>query len=307
MTGLIYLFDKPKGITTFDVIRKVKPFLAKKKKEKIGHFGTLDPFATGLVLVGHGPTNRLNPFIHEFLPKMYLAKGILGEKRDTGDVTGKCLVRLPKTREAQTSLSEITLEALNQKMQFFVGRPYFQAPPAYSAAKYQGKSLYEYARMGVSIKKKPVCKRIYRLEARHFSFPEMEFLVVVSSGTYIRVLWEDICLHLGTLGYLASLRRLAYGDTSVARISSCFPSPSHVCPSELLKFQKVKVDVPQTRAFLHGQSIVSKKPHIPGEGEMGKSKYCWVFGTSFLLGLGIQGPKGEILPKINFFTGPSPC
>ncbi len=307
----IYLFDKPEGMTTFDVIRRVRPYLTRNGREKIGHFGTLDPFATGLVAVAVGGASRLNNLVHEFLVKNYVARGMLGEKRDTGDVTGQIV----ESSHLEASVLKMTKEELDKNFQFLVNQDYWQTPPAYSAVKYQGKNLYEYARKGITVHKEPVLRNIYKLEVCSYSSPQIEFLTQVSTGTYIRVLWEDMAQSLGCLGYLNSLRRLSYGTLSVERalpvpkraeaetfFKENFPGGHVPClrPYELLAFQRVLSDEKWAKRFRCGNSIPLRDLNIVVKGEFGAQKYCWVFDSEeTLIGLGAIN-RDVVAPKVNF-------
>ena len=305
----VYLFHKSEGMSTFDVIRRVRPYitrnLTKKKREKIGHFGTLDPFASGLVLVAVGGATRLNSIVHEYLPKGYLAKGVLGEKRDTGDVSGKTLEKI----RLDPKILKMGREELSQKWSFLLERPYGQRPPLYSAAKHQGKGLYEYARQGIAIEKPPVLREIYELEVRECLYPEVAFFTRVSSGTYVRVLWEDMAQALGGVGYLKSLKRVSYGNLS---LEMALPLPERgqeraffektplpcLRPHELLNFEKVYASRGQAQKLLSGNPFtLLEEAEKRGQGG---EHYCWVFGEDgHLLSLG-RRQGSRVVPKVNF-------
>ncbi len=304
---LVYLFDKPCGMSTFDVIRRVRPFLLKEKREKIGHFGTLDPFASGLVMVGVGSATRLAPLVHEYLKKSYCAKGILGEKRDTGDLTGKVVQTFKREWHGSDGI-QIKCR-LEQNVRTLREKDYWQTPPAYSAAKYRGKSLHHYARNGISVSKPPVLREIYHLKISSCSPPCVEFEVEVGAGTYIRVLWEDMAQDLG--GYLASLRRLSYGPIGVERalpVPRAFESlPAKIpClhPHQVLPFPKVWANKDWSAKLLCGNPIALKA--LEGDREEAHA-YRWVFGPGdILLGLG-EIKENHLIPKINFLSALRKC
>ncbi len=308
---LIYLLDKPAGLSTFDVIRRVRPRSSKHKRQKIGHFGTLDPFASGLVLVAVGAANRLAPLVHRYLKKSYWAKGVLGEKRDTGDVTGKVV------EAGQYNWRDpIGIQAFGQKLREKVAAltegTYWQIPPAYSAAKFQGKCLYHYARHGIDIRKPPVARKIDHLEILSYSLPSVEFRAQVSAGTYIRVLWEDMAQDWG--GYLAELRRTAYGEIGVER---AVPIPKEsvarevsipaLSPHQLLDFPAVWMEKKWRDQFICGNSVPLKRLKQGDDKALSGEPYRWAFDSAqTLLGLGTV-EETRLAPKINFILAPRSC
>lgn len=197
---------KEKGGSSFDVIRTLKRKLP--RKSKIGHFGTLDPFADGILLVGLSRSLKLTDLIHHYCPKTYLAKGALGKKTTTGDLEGEVLV------EKEPYLTQFQI---SQAVKNFEAKVYKQVPPAFSATKYKGKKLYEYARKGEFIQKDPVERMIYQAQVESFSLEEKELSVKcqVSTGTYIRTLFEDILESVDEVGYLKELTRTNIGPISL--------------------------------------------------------------------------------------------
>lgn len=215
MTPLIYNLFKPPHLSSFDVIREVKKVIGGKDK-KLGHFGTLDPFACGVLLVGTGGAAKLNDYIHELLPKTYLAVGELGVQTASGDLTDEILQR-DEGPYLKANIAHLPVDFMEQTLrQKFLGE-YWQAPPQYSAAKFQGKALYEWARAGVEIKKEKKKKHIYDLQIVRYQFPYVVFRSTVSSGTYIRTLFEEMAQHLGTIGALHSLVRESVGHLKLKK------------------------------------------------------------------------------------------
>jgi tRNA pseudouridine55 synthase len=209
MQGLL-LVDKPADWTSFDVVNYVRRMVAqaegkKPKNVKVGHTGTLDPFATGLLvlLIGKEYTRRAGELSK--VDKTYEVTMKLGETSTTGDPEGKI-----------TAVSDTapTLEALQGAVEQFRGQ-IAQVPPAYSAIKINGQRAYKLAREGkeVVIEARPVT--IHRLEIVDYNYPEVRLIAEVSSGTYIRTLVEDIAKALGTGGYTTELRRTAVGQYSI--------------------------------------------------------------------------------------------
>ncbi|MDP2306721.1 MAG: tRNA pseudouridine(55) synthase TruB [Pseudomonadota bacterium] len=190
--------DKPPGVTSHDVVAVVRAVTGLKK---VGHTGTLDPFATGVLPLALGSATRLIQYLDED-QKIYDAVVRLGVLTDTGDPTGQVIEEKPVPSFSQKDL----LEALAT----FLG-PRMQTPPRYSAVKVAGRPLYDYARKGqtVEVKARPV--RIDAMELKDFEGPRVHVLIRCSRGTYARVLAEEIAVALGTVGHLEELRRLGSG------------------------------------------------------------------------------------------------
>lgn len=190
--------DKPAGITSHDVVAAVRAVTGAKK---VGHTGTLDPFATGVLPLALGGATRLIQYLDESL-KVYDATIALGSSTDTGDPTGEVIAEAP--------VPELTEEAVRACLADFVG-PRMQTPPAYSAVKKDGKALYKYARAGekVEVPARPIT--IYDLELLSFAPTTLEVRISCSRGTYARVLAEEIAEALGTKGHLSALGRARSG------------------------------------------------------------------------------------------------
>ena len=198
MEGIL-IINKPKGYTSQDVVSKVKKILNVKK---VGHTGTLDPLATGVLPIMIGNYTKLSKYLIEH-DKTYLARIKLGEKRDTGDEEGKII----ETREVlQDNLDK---EKIENVLKSFCGRQK-QIPPMYSAIKVNGKKLYEYAREGKKVEIPEREIEIYKKKKKNINSEkkEIEFEVNCSKGTYIRVLCENIAECLGTIGYMSFLKRI---------------------------------------------------------------------------------------------------
>lgn len=202
MDGII-LIDKPKGWTSFDVVAKIRGQLKREtglKKPKVGHTGTLDPLATGLMVVVCGSyTKRAGEFSK--LDKTYEVTMRLGETSTTGDEEGVKTVVSDEVPDERAVLDA---------MQAFVGE-ISQVPPIYSAIKVNGQRAYDLARKGKEVKLEPRQVTIHHLSDVRYAYPEVRFTAKVSSGTYIRSLVEDIGAHLGTGAYMSDLRRTEVG------------------------------------------------------------------------------------------------
>lgn len=201
MDGLI-LVNKPQSITSHDVVVDIRKILG---KQKVGHYGTLDPMATGLVVVAVGKATRLFPFFSK-KDKVYTGRIRLGFSTDTYDSTGK-----PTSLEKK----ELPQEAhLKKAMQKFIGE-IEQVSPAYSAKKYKGKPLYELARKNKDFELKPSLIIVHTFELTNYTPPEFEFKVSCSSGTYIRSLAHDLGQELACGAHLSQLTRTTVGNYSL--------------------------------------------------------------------------------------------
>lgn len=194
MKSSFLVVDKPAGITSHDVVAAVRAVTGEKK---VGHTGTLDPFATGVLPLALGPATRLIQFLDES-HKVYDATIALGARTDTGDPTG--------TVEVEAPVPELTEARIHEVLATFIG-PRMQTPPAYSAVKKDGKPLYAYARKGetVEVPARPIT--IYGLELISFAPAEVRVRIDCSRGTYARVLANEIAEDLGTVGHLSALAR----------------------------------------------------------------------------------------------------
>jgi tRNA pseudouridine55 synthase len=204
----ILLIDKPKGWTSFDIVAKVRGMVRAQtgqKKPKVGHAGTLDPLATGLliVLVGKDATKRQAEFMK--LDKEYQVELKLGQTSTTDDNEGE----KTKLSDRRPSEEEV-LESINS----FVGEIQ-QIPPIFSAIKVDGKRAYKQARAGKEVKMEPRTVSIYLVTDFEYDYPSVRFTAKVSSGTYIRSLARDIGEKLGTGAYMSNLRRTMIGKYSV--------------------------------------------------------------------------------------------
>lgn len=200
--GATILIDKEKGWTSFDVVAKLRRLLDIKK---IGHAGTLDPLATGLLIVCCGrATKQIEQF--QDLEKEYIAEIKFGATTKTDDAEAD--------EENIKDITYLTPELIVKKAQKFIGE-ISQIPPLYSAKKIDGKRLYDIARKNKNVELKPNIVKIFSLDFLNFSLPIVKLKVVCSKGTYIRALARDLGAELGCGGYLWSLRRTRIGQYKV--------------------------------------------------------------------------------------------
>lgn len=194
MDGLI-LINKQKGFTSHDVVNVIRKKLNTKK---VGHTGTLDPNATGVLPILIGKGTKISKYLMEH-DKTYIATLKLGEKTDTGDSEGQVI-------EEKSIPKDLRKEDINDVLQNFFGKQK-QVPPMYSAIKINGKKLYEYAREGKEVKLEAREIEIYKIELLEYQNNKIKFEVECSKGTYIRTLCENIAKKLGTVGYMEELQR----------------------------------------------------------------------------------------------------
>lgn len=198
MDGIIVI-NKPSGYTSHDIVSKIRKKLNIKK---VGHTGTLDPLATGVLPILLGGGTKLSQYLinHD---KEYIATIKLGVKTDTGDIEGQVI--------AEKQVPEISVEGLGQVLKSFLG-PQKQVPPMYSAIKVNGKKLYEYARQGEKIEIEPRSIEIYSIGLLELKQEQIKIKVACSKGTYIRTLCEDIAEKLNTVGTMSALKRTKVGE-----------------------------------------------------------------------------------------------
>lgn len=194
--GLL-LVDKPAGVTSHDVVDSVRRSLATRK---VGHAGTLDPIATGLLVIGVGRATRLLRFLGD-LPKTYEGTLRLGVETDTLDADGSVV--------GESSV-DVTTEQVVEAMHSLVGES-LQRPPAYSAVKVGGRKLYEAARAGEQLEAEPRAIRVDAFNLVSFDPPDVTFRVICSGGTYVRALAAAVGAAVSTGAHLTALRRTAIG------------------------------------------------------------------------------------------------
>jgi tRNA pseudouridine55 synthase len=202
--GFLFLIDKPEGLTSHDVVERVRRATA---LSRIGHSGTLDPMATGLLLLCAGGAARLQGFFTR-MDKAYEGTIRLGRATATYDREGEPV-------GAERDFAHVTREAIDQAAEAFRGE-FLQSPPPYSAKKVGGRKFYEMARKGESVPSLPKTVRVSRLRFGPLAEGRLEFAIDCSSGTYIRSIAQDLGERLGCGAHLESLRRTRIGDFSVA-------------------------------------------------------------------------------------------
>jgi len=257
MNGILNI-DKPQGWTSHDVVARVRRLSGQKQ---VGHAGTLDPLATGVLLVCLGQATRVSEYLMRGR-KVYRAAVHLGLSTDTYDAGGRVTTTAPQV--------SVTLSQLEEALAAFVGR-IEQTPPMYSALKHQGAPLYRLARQGKTVERKPRPVEIYDLKLLDWSSPVLTIEVTCSPGTYIRSLAHDLGQRLGCGAHLSSLVRLASGHftldeaISLEALSEAFATGRWVellrpLDEALLDFEAITFDCQAERRIRLGQPVPGPKP-----------------------------------------------
>ena len=237
MTDGFLLVDKPGGMTSHDVVDAARRALGVRK---VGHAGTLDPMATGLLVLGVGRCTRLLRFV-QTAPKTYVGRVVLGVATDTLDADGGIVDRAPM---------EVTEDEFAAAAARFVGT-IMQAPPMVSAVKMGGRRLYELAREGVDVERAERPVEIFSIDVIDFApseYPEAVIRVRCGTGTYVRTLADDIARALGGRAHLGALRRLAIGSLGVGEAASLDDLRRSAPGSLLLPAAEGLRDLPALRA-----------------------------------------------------------
>lgn len=198
----VFVIDKPKGWTSFDVVNFIKKRF---KLRRIGHAGTLDPLATGVLVILIGKATKLSErFINQ--DKEYIAELTVGKKTDTADAEGKVFF--------ESEILDFSSQKLKKIFEGLKGER-LQIPPMFSSVKYKGKRLYELARKGIEVNRRPRQIHIKEIDLLKVNLPKIKFFVRCSKGTYVRTLCENIGEMLGCGAYMSELRRIRSGDFSI--------------------------------------------------------------------------------------------
>jgi tRNA pseudouridine55 synthase len=200
----IFLVDKPQGITSHDVVARMRRVF---RIKKVGHAGTLDPMATGLLLIMIGKATKISQFLMSH-DKEYVGTVRFGQTTDSQDADGEVMEERP--------VPEITEAELLKHMESFLGDQY-QTPPMFSAKKVNGQPLYKLARKGVTIDREARVIHVSRFELNKFELPYASFLVGSSKGAYIRTIAHDLGEKIGCGGHLCELRRTAVGKFRIEK------------------------------------------------------------------------------------------
>jgi tRNA pseudouridine55 synthase len=218
----ILLVDKPKGITSHDVVDRVRRIFHMKK---VGHAGTLDPMATGLMIILVGKATKVSQYLMS-MDKEYTGTLRLGQSTDSQDAEGTVTEERP--------VPSLTEAQVLEQMKTFVGDQY-QTPPMFSAKKIGGQPLYKLARKGKTVAREPRVIHIHRFELQELALPEISFLVACSKGTYVRTIAHDIGEKFGCGAHLNVLRRTGIGDFRIEK-SNTLEVLAEATPTALRKY-----------------------------------------------------------------------
>ncbi len=203
----ILLVDKPQGITSHDVVAKMRRVFHIKK---VGHAGTLDPMATGLLLILIGKATKASQYLMS-MDKEYVGTVKLGVITDSQDADGEITEERPVPALAEAQVKS--------EMKTFIGDQY-QTPPMFSAKKINGQKLYKLARQGKTVEREPRVIHISRFDLTEFALPELGFIVGTSKGAYVRTIAHDLGERFGCGGHLNKLRRTAVGQFRIEKAST---------------------------------------------------------------------------------------
>lgn len=260
MNGIL-IINKEKGCTSHDIVYKVKKIF----NEKVGHTGTLDPLAEGVlpILIGKGTLCSKYLINHD---KKYIVNLALGQRTETADLEGKII------EEKNIPDKSLTQGEVEKVLKSFIGKQQ-QMPPIYSAIKVNGKKLYEYARKGQNVEIKPREIEIYDIKLMNIDAQkkQIQFEVFCGKGTYIRSLCEDIAEKLETVGYMESLKRIQVGDFKIEESSKIqeleenkedtkYLESKIISVEEIFKNkEKIKLDDKKMQLFLNGVKITQNQ------------------------------------------------
>jgi tRNA pseudouridine55 synthase len=286
MFGLLNLY-KPAGLSSRDAVNVVQRLI---RPAKVGHAGTLDPLADGVLLVTLGAATRLTEYAQR-LPKRYRATFLLGQSSDTEDIEGQ-VVRLPHPPQPSTA-------DLQRVLPRFLGE-ILQRPPAYSALKVKGQRAYRLARAGQTVDLAPRNVRIDELLIEHYAYPRLVLQIGCGAGTYVRALGRDLAQAVGTEAVLAELTRTAIGPLTVEQAVPPDQLNRQTLANYLLSplvalgdLPRVELTIDEQGRVAHGQNIVRPDRDQP--------ELIAISSTGQLLAILVRrGPPGCYGPKRNF-------
>ncbi|WP_032113064.1 tRNA pseudouridine(55) synthase TruB [Candidatus Paracaedibacter symbiosus] len=280
------IIDKPAGFTSTRVGGILKRLC---KTKCIGHVGTLDPFATGVLPIAIGEATKTIPYVDTNI-KEYEFELIFGAARDTGDLEGEVIT---------TSDVRPTRAAIEQALEQFRGE-ITQIPPIYSALRINGERAYTLARQGIVPEMKPRQVIIYELELLESNFPDAARLrVLCSTGTYVRTLGQDLAQTLGTVGYLSTLRRTKVGKFTLTDAFSLdnLKEKEHIeqVSSCVLPIRAVLDDIPAVSVSQSEEQKIRQGQAIPDSGLLPESSICLLTGVGGEVSLA-ETKAGQLFP-----------
>ena len=283
--------DKPPGLTSRDAVNRVERLLG---KVKCGHAGTLDPLATGVLVICVGPATRLIQYVQR-LPKQYLGVFQLGRRSATDDIEGEV--------ELIAGAAEPTRAAIEAALPQFTGEIQ-QRPPAHSAIKINGQRAYDLARRDQPVELPARAVSIHRLEILRYEYPELELAIECGSGTYVRSLGRDLAAALGTAAVMSALVRTAIGHFRIEEAVSLDSLSAdsvlqHLRPplEALEAMPQISVNPKQLAELRHGRPIEMRNIERPAEPN---PEWAAVDPAGRLAAILYEKHPGELWPARNF-------
>ncbi len=289
MNGIL-IINKQSGMTSHDVVARIRRIL---KTKKVGHTGTLDPDATGVLVACVGEATKLSSFLMA-TSKEYIAEMELGIKTDSQDSTGKIV--------SQTKDFSVTLEQAQKALETLTGE-ISQIPPMVSAVRHRGKKLYELARKGQEVEREPRPVKIYSLELLDFKPPRLRFRVECSKGTYIRTLCSDLGDMLGCGAHQASLTRTRSGPFSIDEALTLSELENMADPAEkIIPPGKALSFLPEVKVKKWFKKFVAKNAELtpadiiekPDLNEGDTARIVDIDGTLLAIGKAGEGAEGPV-------------
>jgi tRNA pseudouridine55 synthase len=281
---------KPAGLTSRDVVNRVQRIA---RGTKVGHAGTLDPLATGVLVLGLGPATRLVEYVQQ-MKKVYRGTFLLGRTSDTEDTQGTVVQLGDPTRPSRQQIEDV-LPPLIGTIQ--------QVPPAFSALKVGGRRAYDLARQGQSVELKPRPVRIDDIRLLGYEYPELHLEVACGSGTYIRSLGRDLATALGTGAVMSALERIAIGEFQLDRACRLDDLDKRALMDWLLpprlavsQLTTVELDEAQMGRIVHGLAIEDR-------WQCGGGDVAAVNRSGQLLAILAPRGDGQLKPLKNFPSG----
>lgn len=291
MFGLLNI-DKPPGLTSRDVVNRVQRLV---KPHKAGHAGTLDPLATGVLVIALGAATRLIEYVQR-LPKTYRGLFLLGRSSDTEDIEG----RVTELAGAPTP----SREQLQGALPAFIGT-IEQRPPAYSALKVGGQRAYKLARRGDDVVLTPRPVEIFAIDLLRYDYPEFELRVRCGSGTYVRSLGRDIAQALGTAAVMASLRREAIGPFQVEHALSLDELSLPTIEQRLSPAVTALADLPQMQVTPEEQFRLARGQPIANRWQIATAEAAATSASGLLVAILAMRQDGQLWPAKGFLPDAS--
>jgi tRNA pseudouridine55 synthase len=283
--------DKPPGMTSRDVVNVVQRLM---KPTKVGHAGTLDPLATGVLVVAVGPATRLIDYVHR-MAKAYHATFLLGRTSDTEDIEGEVVELVGAPLPSRDQICAVLPQ--------FIGTIQ-QRPPDYSAVKVRGQRAYKLARRGQNVELAPRPVEVFAIEVIRYEFPELEVIVHCGSGTYVRTLGRDIARALGTDAVMSGLRRTAIGSFRAESAVPIEGLDADVLRQSLLSPILALGDIPRAIITSEDQARLAFGQAIRPDGPITGDELAAVSSAGDLVAV-LRRTDAGWSPAINFSVSPA--